>query len=223
MERKAIIFDMDGTIINTEQTWRKATHEVIKKRGIPITEKLHKELELIMAGVGLMRGCKILKELLELEEEIEEIAREKNSLALQLLAQEIEFIEGFIEFHAQAKELNLKTALATNADDDALKIANDTLKLERFFGDHIYNVSHVGAYKPNPAMYLYAAKQLGHTPNECIAIEDSAHGVKAAVDAGLYCIGFNPSKNRDLVCQAHHVVHRYDEIDLKNFLKSVCS
>ncbi len=67
MKYKAIIFDMDGTIIHTEHIWRKATHQVIANHGIELTEKMHKELELVMAGVGLTRGCQILIDLFKLE------------------------------------------------------------------------------------------------------------------------------------------------------------
>ena len=91
--------------------------------------------------------------------------------------------------------------------------------VKKYFAEHIYHVDHVKkAYKPNPDVYLHSAKMLNLDPSECIAIEDSSSGVKAAKAAGMYCIGINTGKNRDLLKQADAIVDCYTEIDLEKLL-----
>lgn len=96
---------------------------------------------------------------------------------------------------------------------------NKALNLENLFGKHMYTISHVANQpKPNPAIYLYAADQLGHQPHECIAIEDSPTGIQSAKDAGMYCIGINSSRRPELLRAAHAIINHYDEIDLDTLL-----
>jgi Predicted phosphatase/phosphohexomutase len=77
MKYQAIIFDMDGTIILTEHIWIQATHAILTKRNVELTQDLLEKLNFMMAGVGLMRGCQIIKELSSLQDSIEELAQEK--------------------------------------------------------------------------------------------------------------------------------------------------
>ena len=72
--------------------------------------------------------------------------------------------------------------------------------------------------KPNPAIYLYAAQQLGIDPEDCIAIEDSRHGIRAAKNAGMFCIGINSSKNLENIQEADHKIDAYHELDLVKVL-----
>ena len=93
------------------------------------------------------------------------------------------------------------------------------LNLRKFFGEHIYNVSHVNfANKPDPALYLLAAQKLCVEPCECIAIEDSTHGITTK-GAGMYCIGINTAHNRAALQQADIIVDHYSQIDLQNLLQ----
>jgi haloacid dehalogenase superfamily, subfamily IA, variant 3 with third motif having DD or ED len=140
---------------------------------------------------------------------------------MEKMKEGLQLIEGFIVFHQKLMLLGLKTGLATNADDDSFIVAKETLQLHTYFGDHMYNVTHVGKYKPDPALYLHASQQLGIDPRLCIAIEDSAHGVNAAKAAGMFCIGINTSKRLDQLNNADIIVNSYDEIDLEKLLSLV--
>ena len=147
------------------------------------------------------------------------IIAEKTIIANDLYAQGVIFIEGFIEFHALVRKHNLLMGVATNADAHLVHLTNQALDLESFFGDHVYSISAIGNIaKPNPDIYLHAAYKLGVLPSECIAIEDSAHGIRAAKAAGMHCIGINTSKNRQSLRESDAIVEGYGDIDLEKML-----
>ena len=130
------------------------------------------------------------------------------------------FIPGFVQFHQQLAPHNLKSGIATNASKETAELTDKILNLRQFFGEHIYNVSHVNfANKPDPALYLHAAQKLCVDPLECIAIEDSTHGVTAAKGAGMYCIGINTARNHQALQQADIIVDHYNQIDLPKLLQ----
>jgi HAD superfamily hydrolase (TIGR01509 family) len=221
MKYKAIIFDMDGTIINSEHIWRKATKDLVEsKTGEIASPELLEELENELKGLELKSSCKIIKDKLGLTHEVLDLAAEKKQRALDIFKEGIKFIEGFKNFHGRVLEQNLKIGIATNADDHTLEAAIVALELKTLFGDHIYNITHVnGIHKPKPDLYLHVAEKLGIAPEECIAIEDSAHGVKAAVDAGMFCIGINTAKDEKFLQESHLIINHYDDICLERLFK----
>ncbi len=219
MNYKAIIFDMDGTIIDTEHIWAQATLELIQSCGINYQPGENCPLQKQIHGLALNESCKIIKDTFNLKESVEHLVKAKSNKAVGLYSQRVTFIEGFLDFHQKVLGFNLKNGIATNADDATVAVTNKALNLEKFFGKHIYAISHVNNIcKPNPAIYLYAAQQLTIDPKECLAIEDSAHGIKAAKNAGMFCIGINSSKNRENVKEADLIIESYDELDLTKIL-----
>jgi beta-phosphoglucomutase-like phosphatase (HAD superfamily) len=219
MKYKAIIFDMDGTIIDSNDVWSAAMESYIKDQGIAYTKKLVKELTPQVCGLGLPESSKVMKSYLKLEHTPYQIEQEMTRRAVILLEQKIRFIDGFVEFHKLALSHGLKTGIATNADDDSLAVAKRTMDLKQFFGTHIYSISDVdNICKPKPDLYLHAAQKMGVDPKDCVAIEDSSHGIKAAVAADMLCFGINTGKDHSLLQDAHVIIEGYHEIDMLRLL-----
>ena len=219
MSIKAIIFDMDGTIIDTEHIWEKATQDLIVSKGVAYTPDLHEELRKSLHGMAMPKSIQLIKDVAQLTDSVEDLMKEKNIIADNLFCKGVRFIQGFEQFHALAQQKNLKTAIATNAGDNTLLLVDKTLNLRQFFGEHMYGISAVNYLcKPDPAIYLHAAEKLGVDPKECIAIEDSARGIEAAKSAGMFCIGINTSKNKTAIETSHHMVDFYHEIELQILL-----
>lgn len=138
---------------------------------------------------------------------------ETSQHAINLYTEKATFMKGFSAFHADIIQSQFKVALATNADDEFVHMINKRLNLVQYFGPHIYTISHVNNIgKPNPAIYLHAAAKIEMDPKHCIAIEDSAHGIQAAKQAGMFCIGINSSKQVSQVKHADFIINAYHEI-----------
>lgn len=220
MRLQAIIFDMDGTIVDTNNIWEVATIDLIEKRGISLTPAQKYNLTKKTAGFGVSESCRTIKELTGITDPVEDLVQELRNHANSLYEKGISFINGFQEFHTQLQKHHIKTGIATNACSSTVDKTNNALDLTQFFGEHIYHVNHVNNLcKPNPALYLYAANKLQVNPEHCIAIEDSAHGIQAAQSAGLFCIGINTSNDMNQVQKADIIVSGYHEINVSDLIK----
>ncbi|MCK5633059.1 HAD family phosphatase [bacterium] len=217
---KAIIFDLDGTIIDTKEIWQQATGEILKNRGFNLTKAESQILESNLCGVGINDSCSLLKRTFNLRDSVKTLVEEKLNRACQLYKQDIKFIPGFKLFHKKISKKNLLYSIATNSERTTLNYAKKQLNLEQFFGQHIYDVECVNnILKPNPAIYLHAAQKLNVDPKHCLAIEDSPSGIKAAKQAGMICIGIDTNNMGQKLNEADFIVNSYEEIDLKIFFK----
>ena len=213
---------MDGTIIDTEHIWKKVTHDLIKDKDENITPEFFKEINDELRGMAIHRSCAIIKEKMNLEHTLHELMEEKRNRAGHIYKDGVEFIDGFKRFHEKVLATTLKTGIATNADDFTLDCTRKVVPLHDFFGEHVYNISHVNnKSKPDPDLYLHVAEALGVKPEECIAIEDSAHGIRAAKRAGMFCIGINTSRDKKALHEADLIIDHYDEIELERLLETL--
>ena len=220
MKYKAIIFDMDGTIIDTEHIWKRASFVMLERRGIMLSEEQHAEIAKELHGLALTHCCLYLKMRGFFVEEVEDLAREKRQIAHELFEKEVRFMNGFLDFFKKVQQHELKTAIATNAEHETVQVTNKALNLENLFGQHVYHLEHVNRQgKPHPAIYLHASSKLEIEPEFCIAIEDSPRGIQSAKKAGMFCIGFNSAGNREALSEADIVIDMYEEVDLAQLLQ----
>lgn len=219
---QAIIFDMDGTVLDTEILWEQGNRHILSTYAPQLT------VEQINYILHHRKGIRTPDELAEMLRQhcpyhmtIEDIRNIKTAYVFYLYeTQGISFIPHFHEFHTKLSEQGLKSAIATNATGQALEKIVIKTPLRDYFNEHVYTIDKVNSrYKPNPDIYLHAAENLSVDPKNCIVIEDTRGGIKAAKAAGMYCIGINTGKNRENLQEADLIIECYSEINLDNLLQ----
>lgn len=211
---KAVIFDMDGTIIKTEHYWDEATKQILFNRGIKDFSDEQNKLLISLSGIGLTKSAQILKQEFKLVDCVETLVEESKQTACKLFESGVDFIDGFETFHKKLQLHLIKTSVATNADLKSLNLLNKQMNLSKFFGSNIYSVESIGnKAKPNPDIFLHAAKKLNVEPHECIVFEDSLFGFQAAKAAGMKCIAIKNSINQKNLDLAHHAIDSYHEAE----------
>jgi HAD superfamily hydrolase (TIGR01509 family) len=218
MKYQAIIFDMDGTITDSERLWAKATDSFLKNYNIVLGHEERTQLGNLLQGTSLLDATIYMKTTFSIQESVDQLMLEYAEYAHTLMCTEVRFIESFLQFYESLDIHNLKYGIATNADQLTLSAQKKALSLDTLFGEHIYNIDHVTHGKPKPDLYLYAAEKLNISPYACIAIEDSSCGIEAAKAANMFCIGINSHGNLQQLRQADMIINSYKEIDLAKLL-----
>jgi len=211
---KAVIFDMDGTILRTEGVWGKATTNILQQRGHSSFTEQQVTILRSLSGIGLTPAAELLKKEFALTCPIDKIAEDIKIAAFRLFEENLQFIEGFEIFHKKLQDHFIPTSIATNADQSSLHLLNKKMNLERFFGKNLYCIEHVGnKAKPSPDVFLHAAKKLNVSPSECIVFEDSLFGFQAAQAAGMKCIAIKNSINKNSLNLVDDAIDSYHEAE----------
>lgn len=178
---KAVIFDMDNTIINTQDLFQDAGCNVVTELlGRPLTgaEIAHVKKYLVFSAARIeayLRTC------YGLIKGIEEIGQQMCLVLEPLITEKLQYLEGFEAFIQQLKEHGFEVALATNAGMGFVFSVNDKLGLTKYFYTHLYACSAVKVLpKPDPAIFVFSAQKLGVAPAECLVIGDSEEDAQAA-------------------------------------------
>jgi HAD superfamily hydrolase (TIGR01509 family) len=177
---KALIFDLDGTLANTETQHYKAWEKALKNNGV-------KQLpfETFMTYVGTSNE-KIAGDYIEsdnVSKNLDELVREKQLIYKDLIP-EIQLFRGAREiigrYHA-----TYRLAIASSSHKEEIILLLKSQQLNSYF-DLVIGGDMVRRKKPDPEIYLQAQQSLGFAPQECIAFEDSEHGLNSAKNAGMY-------------------------------------
>jgi HAD superfamily hydrolase (TIGR01509 family) len=218
MHPRALIFDMDGTIIDSNAIWHHATAELLRMCNVSLAGEELDMFNTQIHSLSTPETCRIIKSLSDTSLTIEEMVHMKRSIAHSLYTSQnsLNFVTGFPEFHQQVKAAQIKSGVATNADEGTLAITDKLVNLTQYFGPHLYSIKEVqNRCKPHPDIYLHVADQLEVAPHECIAIEDSAHGIAAARAAGMRCIGINTGNDLRQLREANYIIKNYHDLTIE--------
>jgi len=210
---KAVIFDMDGTIIDTEYVWQKVISDFLSKRGITELTIEQKQILKDTAGGGLPKAASFFKQTFNFPENLEDLIQEKVNMSIEYMQKyPVSFINGFENFHDILRKNNIPTSVGTNASIPTLDLLAKKLDFKKFFGKNIYSMEHVGRKaKPDPAVFLHAAEKLNVKPEECLVFEDSISGFSAAKKAGMTLVAIKNDQNKDILYQADFAIDDYTQ------------
>jgi beta-phosphoglucomutase len=180
---KALIFDMDGTLVHSDPVHLQAFAEVLKPEGVTVDEDLYRT-----TIIGRTNEAIFASLLPHLPVEKHETYADEKEATFRRMAQNLKPLEGLLDLLDWAERKGLKIALVTNAPRLNADHMLEALGLAGRFPVEI-TIESVERGKPDPLPYLTALEQLGITAEEAIAFEDSPSGMRAAKAAGLYSFG----------------------------------
>lgn len=190
MNYKAVIFDMDGVLINSELYWNEEDRRFFDKRGISFNH----DAKAKMLGKGLRENMEWAKQYYNLSETVEELCRERVNFTEDIYVKKAGIMPGVEKMLTILKANNFKTAIASGSFLYRIETIVDRFGWKDYFDvlASTDNVNFIG--KPDPAIYRYTGEQLGVSPGSCVVVEDSVNGVWAAKGAGMKCIAAPDSR-----------------------------
>ncbi|MFT4869160.1 MAG: HAD superfamily hydrolase (TIGR01509 family) [Colwellia polaris] len=198
---KAVVFDLDGVVVDTEKYWNKAEETIYQKA----TGEKVKTDEL--AGMTISNTYEYLSENYKTEVNYEEFFQMYEDHAETIYKKNADLMPRFKELAEELKEKGLKVGVATGSYWADYAIERFDLDFDAKSDSNMTE----GNGKPDPETYLIAVKKLDVEPEEAVAVEDTDAGIKSAKSAGLYCIGYEGSDGQSLE-QADETVNGPEEL-----------
>lgn len=207
---KAVIFDMDGVLVDSEPF-----HIEIEKRQfilnqVSISDEEHHQF----MGIATDVMWKTIVQKYDLKLPAETLIEQNRTESIRFFSEvsEIPVMPGLVELLEKLKTNNYLLAVASSSFPEIIELILERTGLKKYF-QVIVSSQEAGKSKPEPDVFLLAAQKLGVDPSDCLVVEDSANGIKAAQSAGMQCVayqcsGANPQSQKE----AETVVQNYAQL-----------
>jgi len=213
---KAVIFDVDGVIVDSEPLHYLSEKEMLSRRGVDLLPSDVKEI----VGRTEREGMEYFRERFRLKDSVKQLYEEKQRIYKRMLRKSVKPSRGLFELLNALEEEGMTMAIASSAPRENINIVLKALGIEHKFRA-VISGDDVERGKPFPDIYLLAAHRIGTEPMDCLVIEDAQNGVEAAKRAGMTCVAVPNefTRNQDFSA-ADAVAQSLEEIDLK-FIRRV--
>ncbi len=179
-EKRAVIFDLDGTLVDSMWMWKAIDIEYLGRFGLSCPPDLQKAIE----GMSFSETAIYFKERFSIPDSTDEIKAEWTRMSIDKYRTQVPLKKGAGEFLQSLKERQIPMGIATSNGRHIVDAVLTALKIDGFFSN-ITTGCEVAMGKPAPDIYLKVAKELGASPETCLVFEDVPAGIQAGKAAGM--------------------------------------
>ncbi len=196
---QCVIFDFDGTLVDSEALCNQAFLDLIPSIDVSVEKLVEsysgRKLAWIFSDIEEQFGCKLPPN----------IEQQYRNRVAELFDTKLEAFEGV---HKALDEITVPICIATSAPIGKVEPALEKTNLAKYFVSNVFSSYAIGSWKPEPDIFLYASQRMNVAPQHCLVIEDSIAGIEAATAAGMSSVQFCGSR------QPFHTnfIHSYDEL-----------
>ncbi|WP_035800961.1 HAD family hydrolase [Butyrivibrio sp. FCS014] len=188
---EAVIFDLDGSLVDSMWMWKAIDIEYLKKHGIEAPDTLQKDI----GGRSFIETAEYFKERFGIEDSIEQIGDDWNRMAWDKYTNEVPLKEGVFEFLGLCDDKNIKLGIASSNSTELIEQVLASHGIKGRFGS-VKSGTEILKGKPAPDVYLAVADELGAEPSKCLVFEDLVDGIRAGKNAGMTVVAVSDDYSR---------------------------
>ncbi|MHA6603881.1 HAD family hydrolase [Aerococcus urinae] len=213
---QAVLFDMDGVLVDSEYTYLETKTQMLRDRGIDKDESYQYQF----MGTTHEHMWQVMKDECHLPESVAFYIQEMNQRRHEMIARDgVKAIKGVVDFVKALHGAGIPLAVASSSPRAEIEQFMKELGLADCFQVYVSG-EEVDHSKPAPDIFIEAARQLGFSPQDCVVFEDTKNGSLSAHRAGAYTIGFeNPDYPSQDLSAADEIISDFSKINLADFLK----
>ena len=208
---EAIIFDMDGTLVDTEPFNTEIERRQFRLNKIVISEENHQKY----LGVASDAMWKEIAEQHNLRIPVEELIEQNHLESIRYFTEieKIPVMPGLVDLLEKLQDKKYPMAVASSSTPEIIDLILDKTNLKNYF-QVIVSAEQAGKSKPEPDVFILAAEKLGIQPANCLVVEDSENGIKAALAAGMTCVAYqSPGADPQKQKEADAVIQNYPQLE----------
>ena len=209
---EAIIFDMDGTLVDTEPFNTEIERRQFRLNKIVISEENHQKY----LGIASDAMWKEIAEQHNLRIPVEELIEQNHLESIRYFTEieKIPVMPGLVDLLEKLQDKKYPMAVASSSTPEIIDLILDKTNLKNYF-QVIVSAEQAGKSKPEPDVFLLAAQKLGIQPANCLVVEDSENGIKAALAAGMTCVAYqSPGADPQKQTAADAVIQNYAQLGM---------